>query len=146
MYCCRTLPETVNTPLFWSQQQREWLRGSTVLTLTGMLEAQIAKDWAELIAPLLAQYPNVLPAAGTVTDYVWALSNIWSRAFSYSDGVHTQLQVHTGRAVTRVLVLEPRHAQHLISLLPLVLMLVIRRNVWFQSSMQRIITLLQPGA
>lgn len=47
-----SLPKTFNTPVFWSDQELEYLKGSMVWNLTNMMKKQIASDWESIHAPL----------------------------------------------------------------------------------------------
>lgn len=50
-----------------------------------MMEAQLARDWADLHQPLVARHPDVLGGL-TLRDYRWALSTVWSRAVGAERG------------------------------------------------------------
>jgi hypothetical protein len=80
----RTLPATLNTPLYWSSAEKTWLQGTMLLTLVNMMQTQIDRDWQSIILPIVEAHPYVFHQC-TKADYIWALSNIWSRAFSYTD-------------------------------------------------------------
>ncbi len=44
-----------------------------------MMEAQLAKDWAEIYAGLVDRHPDILGGL-TLHDYRWAYATVWSRA------------------------------------------------------------------
>ncbi|CAM9982709.1 unnamed protein product, partial [Discosporangium mesarthrocarpum] len=80
----RTLPEDVDTPLRWSEEDRLGLKGTMVGLLSGMMEKQVHKDWEEIHKPLVDRFPHLLGSL-CLKDYLWAMHSIWSRAFSYED-------------------------------------------------------------
>ena len=47
-----SLPKTFNTPVFWSEEELNGLKGSMVWNLTNMMKKQIASDWESIHAPL----------------------------------------------------------------------------------------------
>ena len=47
-----SLPKSFNTPVFWSEEELNGLKGSMVWNLTNMMKKQIASDWESIHAPL----------------------------------------------------------------------------------------------
>eukprot|EP00903_Cladosiphon_okamuranus_P013966 g12987.t1 len=82
----RTLPDDVDTPLRWlvdgANEEFRLLDGTMVGLLSGMMHAQVLKDWKEVHLPLVEAHPEVLGGL-TFKDYLWAMSSIWSRSFDY---------------------------------------------------------------
>eukprot|EP00611_Tribonema_gayanum_P031756 TRINITY_DN9252_c0_g2_i1.p1 TRINITY_DN9252_c0_g2~~TRINITY_DN9252_c0_g2_i1.p1 ORF type:complete len:328 (-),score=100.62 TRINITY_DN9252_c0_g2_i1:30-944(-) len=46
------------------------------------MERQIRRDWDAMIGPIAEAHAQL--AGASIDDYMWALSNIWSRAFCYT--------------------------------------------------------------
>ena len=78
-----TLPKTYNTPLFWSDEELNEIKGYNVCHLTNLMKKQIKADWDTLHQPLSEEYPEELGGC-TAELYQWALSTIYSRAV----GIH----------------------------------------------------------
>ena len=47
-----SLPKTFNTPVFWSVEELDDLKGSMIWNLTNMMKNQITSDWNSIHAPL----------------------------------------------------------------------------------------------
>jgi hypothetical protein len=47
-----SLPKSFNTPIFWSEEELNSLKGSMVWNLTNMMKKQIESDWNSIHAPL----------------------------------------------------------------------------------------------
>lgn len=75
----KTLPTTYNTPLYWSEDELNELKGYNTYHLTNLMKKQIAADWEALHQPLSEEYPELLGGA-TLELYQWALSTVYSRA------------------------------------------------------------------
>lgn len=76
-----TLPSDVDTPIHWTEAQLVLLGQSMCRKISSMLADRLEKDYEELYVPLKAAWPSLLERI-TFDDYRWALSSIWSRAFS----------------------------------------------------------------
>jgi len=74
-----TMPESFNTPLFWSEKELDELKGCTVFHLTKLLKRQIESDYQALYEPLISNYPEHFTSM-TINDYYWALSVVYSRS------------------------------------------------------------------
>ena len=85
-----TLPKTYNTPLFWSDEELNEIKGYNVCHLTNLMKKQIITDWDTLHQPLSEEYPEEL--GGCTADlYKWALSTIYSRAVGiHRNGAYTR--------------------------------------------------------
>lgn len=75
----KSIPDTFNTTIFWSEEELNELRGCNVFHLTKLIKNQIDSDWETLHKPLSEEYPELL---GHITKklYTWSLSVIYSRA------------------------------------------------------------------
>lgn len=74
-----SMPHNFDTPLFWSDEELEEIKGHNVYHLTGMMKRQIANDFQSIYAPLSESYPEIL--GGVDLDlYAWALSIVYSRS------------------------------------------------------------------
>lgn len=74
-----TMPSTFNTPLYWSDEEVDMLKGSVIFHLTGMMKRRLAADFEALHEPLIQEYPELLHSAN-LQKYIWAMSVIYSRA------------------------------------------------------------------
>ena len=83
--CCewsihsRTLPKTLNTTLFWTEEELYELKDTNVFHLTRMMKAQIANDWTSIHEPIANTYAEQLSGA-TIELYTWSLAMVYSRA------------------------------------------------------------------
>lgn len=75
----QTMPNSINTPLFWSDSEVQELQGCTAYYLTGLMKNQIANDYAAIHYPLSQNYPSQLGKI-TIATYMWALSMVYSRS------------------------------------------------------------------
>ncbi len=74
-----TMPRSFDTPLFWSEEELEEIKGHNIFHLTGMMKRQILSDFQSIYIPLSENYPGIL--GGVDLDlYVWALSIVYSRS------------------------------------------------------------------
>ena len=46
-----------------------------------MMKKQISTDYENLHMPIFRKYPELFPVSPSISDYMWALCVIWSRAF-----------------------------------------------------------------
>jgi hypothetical protein len=83
MHHLATIPDTYNTPLFWSQEELDQIKGCNAFHLTNLMKKQIRADWEALHQPLSLEYPDMLGGI-TIELYQWALSTVYSRAV----GIH----------------------------------------------------------
>eukprot|EP01052_Picozoa_sp_SAG31_P028447 SAG31_NODE_2748_length_5147_cov_2.564184_2_plen_230_part_00 len=65
--------------IFWTADELEELRGSSVYTITQKLLVQTRADHAALL-DAVAPYPLLAEANFTYEEYCWALASIWSRS------------------------------------------------------------------
>ena len=77
----QSLPETFNTPLFWSMDELNELKGTNVFELTKMMKKQLHHDYETMHLPLMESHPDLFPQPLPFDLYLWAMSIIWSRAF-----------------------------------------------------------------
>ena len=75
----RSLPRKINTPLFWTEEELNELKGSNVFHLTRLLKKQMESDFEALYKPLIATYPEYFESL-TIDHYFWALSMVYSRS------------------------------------------------------------------
>jgi hypothetical protein len=80
-----TMPRTFNTPLYWSNEELEQLRGTNVFHLALMMKRQMEADYASIYIPLKEAYPELLGEVD-MSLYVWALSAVYSRALDVTRG------------------------------------------------------------
>lgn len=74
-----TLPTSLNSMLFWSENELVEIKDSNVYHLTKLMKRRIESDWQSIHGPISQQYPDLLPSA-TIEMYTWALGIIYSRA------------------------------------------------------------------
>ncbi|KAK5690739.1 Ribosomal lysine N-methyltransferase 4 [Elasticomyces elasticus] len=60
------LPEQFDTPMFWSEEELAWLRGSAVVDKIGKLSAD--KAFSERVIPIIRQHPEIFGAADRSDD------------------------------------------------------------------------------
>ena len=75
----QTMPDSFNTPLFWSATDVEYLKGSIVYHLVGMMRKRMTADWESIHEPISRNYPQFLGSAN-IDKYMWTMSAIYSRA------------------------------------------------------------------
>jgi len=83
-YYIDNLPDLM-TPIFWSQEERNLLKGSWVLDRTEADEKAIEEDY-ELVfkETLFKKYPQIFSEeVYTLEEYKWSWSTIWSRSFFF---------------------------------------------------------------
>jgi hypothetical protein len=86
----KTIPRTYNTPLYWSEDEFNEIKGTNAYHLTNLMKKQIKADWEALHQPLSLEYPEMLGET-TIELYQWALSTVYSRAVGiYRKGVYTR--------------------------------------------------------
>ena len=91
-YHIETMPKTFNTPLFWNDDELEYLNGCNVYFITKMLKNQIINDWNNIYIGLKEEFPNLLGDNKINIDlYKWALAAIYSRACGFQrNGKYTR--------------------------------------------------------
>ncbi|ETW03237.1 hypothetical protein, variant [Aphanomyces invadans] len=83
----RSLPATFDTPIFWTDEPFNALKGTNVSLLASMMKQQIVADYTSIHTPIFQKYPALFHRASlTMQEYKWALSVIWSRAFGITKG------------------------------------------------------------
>ncbi|RHY32311.1 hypothetical protein DYB32_002667 [Aphanomyces invadans] len=81
------LPATFDTPIFWTDDPFNALKGTNVSLLASMMKQQIVADYTSIHTPIFQKYPALFHRASlTMQEYKWALSVIWSRAFGITKG------------------------------------------------------------
>jgi hypothetical protein len=74
-----SMPRSFDTPLFWTEEDLDEIKGHNIYHLTMMMKRQIANDFQSIFQPLSESYPDVL--GGVDLDlYAWALSIVYSRS------------------------------------------------------------------
>eukprot|EP00981_Chlorochromonas_danica_P013408 scaffold6314_cov273-Ochromonas_danica.AAC.21 len=79
----QTMPTHFNTPIFWEDEEVDYLKGTILPSLVNMLKRQILGDYQSIYEPLTSSYPDLLGGL-TIDLYTWALSVIYSRALDIS--------------------------------------------------------------
>ncbi|KAJ3362505.1 hypothetical protein GGF32_005950 [Allomyces javanicus] len=79
----RVLPRSYDTPLFWPEHERAWLRGTNLHFVVTEKEAELQADFAAAKAVILDRFPEVWGDASTLTfaNFLWARTSCSSRAF-----------------------------------------------------------------
>lgn len=79
------LPETFETPLFWSEEELAGLQGSTMLSVVQRRKETMQADYTALFDVLFKEYPQIFTQEGyTLEAFQWALSTVWSRSFVFN--------------------------------------------------------------
>lgn len=78
----RTMPQQLNSTIFWEESEVEILHPSTIYHLTKMMKRRIEQDWISIHEPISKAYPNLL-GSSTLDLYKWALGIIYSRAVGF---------------------------------------------------------------
>ena len=73
-----TMPKTLNSTLYWTEEELRLLSPCTTYHLTNLMRRQIQSDWDSIQAPLAAAYPDLMKHS-SLENYSWALSMIYSR-------------------------------------------------------------------
>ncbi|KAJ3372531.1 hypothetical protein GGF31_001972 [Allomyces arbusculus] len=79
----RALPRSYDTPLFWPEHERAWLRGTNLHFVVTEKEAELQTDFAAAKAVILDRFPEVWGDESTLTfaNFLWARTSCSSRAF-----------------------------------------------------------------
>lgn len=77
-----TMPKTVNSSIFWEEEEIARLSPSTSYHLTKLMNKQILTDWETIHKPVRDAFPELLEKA-TLDLYKWSLSIIYSRAIGF---------------------------------------------------------------
>jgi hypothetical protein len=76
------LPRSFSTPLYWSQQERAQLQGTSLDAFASQRARIINATHASLVGALREYSPALLPLDRlTADEFRWALSVVWSRSF-----------------------------------------------------------------
>eukprot|EP01043_Picozoa_sp_COSAG02_P008039 COSAG02_NODE_250_length_27076_cov_24.440618_10_plen_326_part_00 len=79
------LPQTFETPLFWSEEDLAGLQGSTILSVVKRRMETMQSDYDSLFGVLFAEYPQIFTKEQyTFELFQWALSTVWSRSFVFN--------------------------------------------------------------
>nr|CCA21071.1 conserved hypothetical protein [Albugo laibachii Nc14] len=80
----QSLPSQFDLPIFWNDSDFAELEGTNVALLAKIMRKQIEADFQAIHIPLLRAYEerlNLRTSEISISDYEWALSIIWTRAF-----------------------------------------------------------------
>jgi hypothetical protein len=78
------VPQSYENSLFYTQEDLDWAKGSSLSTVTEMLGQQIVRDFEFLFINVLEKYPEVFPIQFVTLElYRWALCTIWSRGMDF---------------------------------------------------------------
>lgn len=75
----KTFPATLNSTIFWTEEDMAELKGCNIFHLTALMKKQIERDWENVHQPLAEAFPDIL-GSNSIELYTWALSMIYSRA------------------------------------------------------------------
>eukprot|EP00735_Rhodelphis_limneticus_P005273 TRINITY_DN17046_c0_g1::TRINITY_DN17046_c0_g1_i1::g.20973::m.20973 TRINITY_DN17046_c0_g1::TRINITY_DN17046_c0_g1_i1::g.20973 ORF type:complete len:434 (+),score=148.97,sp/B0VX69/SETD3_CALJA/30.05/4e-46,Rubis-subs-bind/PF09273.6/2.9e-19 TRINITY_DN17046_c0_g1_i1:29-1303(+) len=80
------IPRELDTPLFWSQEELDELKGTSALTLATMRRNVIDEDYQKVIVPMLKNdSSNVFPADWVTLDrFRWAVSITIARSVTFA--------------------------------------------------------------
>jgi hypothetical protein len=74
----QTFPESLNSTIFWSNEELSELKYCNVFHLTNLMTKQIQNDWNNIHFPLTKEYPYL--GHHSLDLYKYALSMVYSRA------------------------------------------------------------------
>ncbi|KNE66902.1 hypothetical protein AMAG_11375 [Allomyces macrogynus ATCC 38327] len=79
----RALPRSYDTPLFWPERERAWLRGTNLHFVVAEKEAELQADFAAAKVVILDRFLEVWGDTSTLTfaNFLWARTSCSSRAF-----------------------------------------------------------------
>ncbi len=77
------LPSTFDTPMFWNEEELEWLRGSSVCSHIGKEQAE--QDYHTTIKPIIDSFPDMFPGKVSIDDYHRMGSLILAYSFGIDD-------------------------------------------------------------
>jgi len=76
------LPQTFDTPLFWTREQAMELEGTQLLERSVMLRNEMPRSFHHLKTTVIDKHPGLFPADKFTYDrYLWSYSIVRSRAF-----------------------------------------------------------------
>ena len=76
------LPQTFDTPLFWTREQAMELQGTQLLERSIMLRHEMPRSFHNLKTSVIDKHPGLFPADKFTYDrYLWSYSIVRSRAF-----------------------------------------------------------------
>lgn len=88
------LPASFGTPLYWSEDELSWIRGTTLHAAAIVRRRAIEGAWPRLApaaAALAVAEGGTATPAPTLDDYKWANSVFWSRAITFPTPVSSGL-------------------------------------------------------
>jgi hypothetical protein len=79
------LPDTFETPMFWSDEELQDLVGSTVYSVTKKRKQTLTADYNNIFGVLFDEFPALFDKASYTLDaYKWAVSTVWARSFVFN--------------------------------------------------------------
>lgn len=79
------LPDTFETPMFWSDEELQDLMGSTVYSVTKKRKQTLTADYNNIFGVLFDEFPALFDKASYTLDaYKWAVSTVWARSFVFN--------------------------------------------------------------
>ncbi|KAJ8905899.1 hypothetical protein NDN08_002402 [Rhodosorus marinus] len=72
-----SLPETLDLPMFWTDAELEYLRGSALLEKVNSIKVRISEEFSSVLEALPAEMKKDI----TLDRYTWAQGILFSRAF-----------------------------------------------------------------
>jgi len=82
-----TLPQAVDLPLSWSEEEMGQLNGTQLLPYVKQQQASVKQDYDTLVQSLLAKHPLLFPAESfNLERFIWATSIVMSRSFLFNIG------------------------------------------------------------
>ena len=92
----QNLPETYDSILFWTKEQRSQLKGTNTFQLATVLSQQVQSDYLELrtlLCPKISdEEDEKLLHFFTLENYQWALGTLWSRGHDFIRGSNEQFR------------------------------------------------------
>lgn len=85
------LPQTFTTPLFWSDDELSWLRGTTLEKAVNVKKQSLQEAWRRLepccqrLAVAAGMEASSIPSLINFEGFLWAYSVYWSRAVDLSE-------------------------------------------------------------
>lgn len=79
------LPNSFESPLFWTDEELQLLEGSTIVSVVRRRKEAMRSDYDSLFGSLFAEYPELFTKSDyTFEAFQWALCTVWSRAFVFN--------------------------------------------------------------
>lgn len=95
-YHVATFPQTVNTPIYWTEDELKELGVCTTFHIAKMMSKQIEVDFEGIHKALAENYPDILGGI-TLEAYAWALSMVYSRAIEFVKDKDTWMKESDGK-------------------------------------------------